>query len=203
MPQNCERPHGCGSDHELTGWWLCPIHSSSTLPVTSSLKKCMWGWFYQRPGTTPQRKKKASKYQQKLLCWKTSMGWRTFLATTTGHFGSTNHFAPRLCVDRPILALPSTALSAQGITISFAGVLRTVSGEVFATSVVLNGDGPQRILMGTFQTMEWCFSVDILKADVKTMWVGLKPNMNVILLFRIHIMGWWTHPKYHLASSSI
>jgi len=72
--------------------------------------------------------KTTSKHKKQ--CWKTSMGWsgHFFLQLEVG-LAQVIILPPRLCVGRPILALPSTALSAQAIAASFAGVLRAVSGE--------------------------------------------------------------------------
>lgn len=88
---------------------------------------------------------------------------------------------PRSCPARvhkilcgAIRVVAPNELAAAGKVLSFPTIRCAARSfrRVFGTSVVLNGDGPQRILMGTFQSMKWCFNK--LKANFKTMWVGLQ-----------------------------
>ena len=97
---------------------------------------------------------------------------RTFLPTTRGGVGSSNHFAAEAVRWSTYFG---TSLH-SAFSASHCGLIRRCAARsfrrVFGTSVVLNGDGPQRILMGTFQSMKWCLNK--LKANFKTMWVGLQ-----------------------------
>lgn len=98
--------------------------------LTSFSKSACQVDFCQRPENLPQRKKKLQQTKKEHFSWKTSIWWSGhFLLQLRVGLAQAIILPPRLCVDRPILALPSTALSAKAIAASFAGVLHAVPGE--------------------------------------------------------------------------
>ncbi len=175
-------------------WWLCPIMSYPFFINPPSSQRMYVRLILSKAWKPPPPYKKTNFKAHKKITFllEDIRGMvRTFLATTIGGVRLTNHFAPRLCLDRFILALPPTTISAQAIATSFAGVLRTVSGELR-----VGWWWPLKDLDGNISNdeMKWCCS-NIL-ANLWTIWVGLKTCVRCRPGKGDRTSRWWFHISF-------
>lgn len=149
MPEFCAKPHGCRSDHELTGCFFQSVvmtvsYRFFTNP-TSSQKVHVRLIFVKGLKTSPNEEN-LQQTKKEHFSWKTSMGW-------SGHF----------LLQLQVILAPLTILRLGCALIDlfwhfpprrFQRKPLRPHSPVCCAQFQESWDGPERILMGTFQSMK-------------------------------------------------